>query len=116
VRARHLESLSEDTLHLKLHLLEYLPQSGIYVLLLEVYSVLVFELGLDQPLHGPVDALLPPVLQRLVVLLSHHLLRGYEIPVVGQWVGGELEKELVHCVLLEVVSTMSNEEGRVWLG
>jgi hypothetical protein len=97
-------------------LLEYLTQSGIYVLLLEMYPVLVFELGLYQPLHGPVDALLPPVLQRLVVLLGHHLLRSYEIPVVAQWVGGELEKELVHGVLLEVFSTMGEEEGRVWLG
>ena len=101
---------------MKLHLLEYLPQSGIYVLLFEMYTILVFELGLDQPLHGPVDALLPPVLQQLVVLLGHHLLRGYEIPVVAQWVGGEFEKELIDCVLLEVVSTMGEEEGWVWLG
>ena len=97
-------------------MLEYLPQRGIYVLLLEVYTILLFELGLDQPLHGPVDALLPAVLQHLVVLLSHHLLRGYEIPVVAQWIGGEFEKELIHRVLLEVVSTMCKEEGWVWLG
>ena len=97
-------------------MLEYLPQSGIYVLLFEMYPILVFELSLDQPLHGPVYALLPPVLQHLVVLLGHHLLSGYEIPVVAQWVGGEFEKELIQSVFLEGVSNMGEEEGWVWLG